>query len=248
MREFLLNHKLKNQKPIIIMRTKEVYVAMNLDTNLNTLHLKAGSSVDPITRLQAYEKSYVRGVNEDGAFYLSSFLSASSLILRKQFTNFHKQEQKYINTLRAFKNNFKDILKNKWGIEIALHHVKEEDMRGTPYPSETGIDQKLYDLLAQQTMDRINLAEKVQQKQARKARYQARLKSLDANDPIKPQIRKALTSEQKAIEQSKALLDQLNFKYYNRKKPSVQNQVETNKKNLSDYRRLKSAYQRMHQA
>lgn len=218
---------------------------MNLDTNLNTLHLKAGSSVDPIARLQGYENSYVKGVNEDGAFYLSSFISASSIILQKQFTNFHKQEQKYINTLREFKKNMKDLLKRKWGIQVALHHVKEEDMRGTPYPSETGIDQKLYDMLVDQTFERIEIAKKLSQKQKRKAKYEARLKSLDSSDPIKPQIRKAIRSERQAIEKSQQLLDQLNFKYYNRKKPSAQKLVETDKKMLGIYRQLKSTYEKM---
>jgi|11BtaG_2_1085332.scaffolds.fasta_scaffold04339_7 hypothetical protein len=227
------------------MKTKKCYIAMNLDTNLNTLHLKAGSSVDPVTRLQGYENSYVKGVNEDGAFYLSSFISASSIILQKQFTNFHKQEQKYINTLREFKKNMKDLLKRKWGIQIALHHVKEEDMRGTPYPSERGIDQKLYDMLVDQTFERIELAQKLSQKQKRKAKYETRLKSLDSSDPIKPQIRKAIRSERQAIEKSRELLDQLNFKYYNRRKPSVQKLVETDKKMLVIYKQLKSTYQSM---
>ena len=218
---------------------------MNLDTNLNTLHLKAGSSVDPVTRLQGYENSYVKGVNEDGAFYLSSFISASSIILQKQFTNFHKQEQKYINTLREFKKNMKDLLKTKWGIQVALHHVKEEDMRGTPYPSERGIDQKLYDMLVDQTFERIQLAQKLSQKQKRKAKYEARLKSLDSSDPIKPQIRKAIRSERQAIEKSQQLLDQLNFKFFNRKKPSVQKLVETDKKMLGIYKQLKSTYEKM---
>lgn len=218
---------------------------MNLDTNLNTLHLKAGSSVDPVTRLQGYENSYVKGVNEDGAFYLSSFISASSIILQKQFTNFHKQEQKYINTLREFKKNMKDLLKRKWGIQVALHHVKEEDMRGTPYPSERGIDQKLYDMLVDQTFERIQLAQKLSQKQKRKAKYEARLKSLDSSDPIKPQIRKAIRSERQAIEKSQQLLDQLNFKFFNRKKPSVQKLVETDKKMLGIYKQLKSTYEKM---
>lgn len=227
------------------MKTKKCYIAMNLDTNLNTLHLKAGSSVDPVTRLRGYENSYVKGVNEDGAFYLSSFISASSIILQKQFTNFHKQEQKYINTLREFKKNMKDLLKRKWGIQVALHHVKEEDMRGTPYPSETGIDQKLYDMLVDQTFERIELAQKLSQKQKRKEKYEARLKSLDSSDPIKPQIRKAIRSERQAIEKSQQLLDQLNFKFFNRKKPSVQKLVETDKKMLGIYKQLKSTYERM---
>lgn len=227
------------------MRTKKCYIAMNLDTNLNTLHLKAGSSVDPVTRLQGYENSYVKGVNEDGAFYLSSFISASSIILQKQFTNFHKQEQKYINTLRAFKKNMSDLLKRKCGIQVALHHVKEEDMRGTPYPSETGIDQGLYDMLVDQTFERIEIAKKVSQKQKRKARYEARLKSLDSSDPIKPQIRKAIRSEHQAIAKSRELLDQLNFKYYNHKKPSVQKLLETDKTILNTYKQLKSTYQKM---
>jgi len=227
------------------MKTKKCYIAMNLDTNLNTLHLKAGSSVDPVTRLQGYENSYVKGVNEDGAFYLSSFISASSIILQKQFTNFHKQEQKYINTLREFKKNMKDLLKTKWGIQVALHHVKEEDMRGTPYPSERGIDQKLYDMLVDQTFERIQLAQKLSQKQKRKAKYEARLKSLDSSDPIKPQIRKAIRSERQAIEKSQQLLDQLNFKFFNRKKPSVQKLVETDKKMLGIYKQLKSTYEKM---
>jgi hypothetical protein len=230
------------------MRTKKCYVAMNLDTNLNTLHLKAGSSVDPEGRLAGYEHSYVKGVNEDGAFYLSSFISPSSIILKKQFTNFHKQEQKYINTLRAFKKDNKDMLKRKFGIEIALHHVREEDMRGTPYPSETGIDVDLYNLLARQASERISVAQTFFRKQARKAKYEARLKILDSQDPIKPQIRKALVAETKAVEQNKALLDQLNFKFFNQKKPSVQKLIESSKKDLNDYKRLKSAYQRMYSA
>jgi hypothetical protein len=139
----------------------------------------------------------------------------------------------------------RDLLKTKWGIQIALHHVKEEDMRGTPYPSETGIDQKLYDLLVDQTFERIEIAQKLSQKQKRKARYEARLKSLDSSDPIKPQIRKAIRSEHQAIEKSQQLLDQLNFKYYNNKKPSVQQLVETDKKTLKIYKQLKSTYQKM---
>jgi hypothetical protein len=230
------------------MKTKKCYVAMNLDTNLKTLHLKAGSSIDPITRLQQYENSNHNGTNFDGAVYISGFLCASNLIKVKQFTNFHRQEQRYINTLRAFKNNNKEALKKNWQIDIALHHAKEEDMRGTPYPSETGIDQELYDMLVKQTIDRIVSAEEVWGREVRKRKYEDRLNSLDSKDPIKPQIQKALKQERKALKESKELLNQLNLKHYNRRMPQSQQFIERYpKRGLKIYRSIQSTRKQIHE-
>ena len=221
---------------------------MNLDTNLRTLHLKAGSSINPTARLQQYENSGHKGTNCDGAVFFSSFLCANNLIKVKQFTNFHRQEQRYINTLRAFKNNNKKALKKNWRIDIALHHVKEEDMRGTPYPSETGIDQELYDMLVKQTIDRIVFAEKVWSKEIRKRKYEDRLQFLDSKDPMKPQIQEALKQERKSLKESKELLNQLNLKHYHYGIPKGQEFIERYpKRGLNTYRQLQSNLKKIHE-
>jgi len=226
---------------------KKVYVAMNLDTNLRTLHLKAGSSINPIARLQNYENSFHHGWNSDGAVYISAFLCANNLIKVKEFTNFHRQEQRYINTLRAFKKNNKEALRKNWKIDIALHHAKEDDLRGTPYPSETGIDQELYDMLEQQTIDRIACAEKVWNREIRKKRYEDRLKSLDSEDPIRPSIQKALRIERKVLKENKELLDQLNLKHFNRRMPQAHCLIERYpKRALNLYLEIKSNCKEIH--
>ena len=221
---------------------------MNLDTNLRTLHLKAGASIDPIMRLQQYENSNYYGTNCDGAVYISGFLCASNLIKVKQFTNFHRQEQRYINTLRAFKKNNQKAFKKNWQIDIALHHVKEQDMRGTPYPSETGIDLELYDMLVKQTISRIVSAQEVWDGELRKKKYEDRLNSLDSKDPIKPQIQKALKQERKVLKESKELLNQLNLKHYNRRMPQSQQFIERYpKRGLKIYRNLQSTRKQIHE-